>query len=119
VTVEGGFGAALTFVSAVVIASFSYWLSRHKDRVERQRAMFAEAYATCLSYREMPFAIRRRSADRANAERLRLSEEIRSIQAKLAFYTGWLALESRTTSIHYNRMLSETRKLAGKMMHDA
>ena len=101
-------------ISLLAIVSRSIGESR-----ARQRSLFAEAFASCVSYREFPFAIRRRRADKPGDERLRISEALREIQGKLAYYTAWIESESNWVGKHYEEMLKLTRSQAGSQMKEA
>lgn len=71
------------------------------------------------AYKEMPYAIRRRRADDPAAERVRLSETVREIQARLDHFKTWTALENAHVGAAYADLLGELRRVAGRSMHDA
>ena len=109
-------------LTAVVTVLLAVWAARRKSREEeraRQRTVFAEAYQAYTEYKEMPYAIHRRRHDEPAAERVRLSETLRAIQAKLRYYETWTAAESVAVGTAYSKLLAEVRKIAGVAMHEA
>ncbi len=96
----------------------STWRSATEQR-SRRREHFAEAFAAVEAYKEFPFAVRRRQATSPEAERIRLSEALRAIQADLAYRTGWLETESIAVADAYRILCRETRRTAGAAIRDA
>ena len=110
------------FLAALVTASINIWLARRTSREEernRVRTAFAEAFAAYSAYKEFPYAIRRRRADAPGNERVRLSEELRKIQADLAYHLAWTATESKVVGHAYAELVQEMRATAGTAMHEA
>lgn len=109
-------------LTAVVTVWLAVWAARRKCREEeraRQRTVFAEAYQAYTEYKEMPYAIRRRRHDEPAAERVRLSETLREIQAKLRYYETWTAAESAAAGAAYAKLVAEARTIAGGAMREA
>jgi hypothetical protein len=109
-------------LAALITAAINIWLARRKSREEergRLRANFADAFATCAAYKEFPYAIRRRRADALAEERVRLSEALREIQAKLAYHLAWTAAESENVGRAYADLVGQVRRIAGAAMHEA
>jgi hypothetical protein len=94
-------------------------LKSRADERARARVLYAEAYEWYAAYKEMPYAIRRRRVDNAAAERIRLSETVREIQARLDHFKTWTTLENARVGTAYANLLSELRRVAGTSMHDA
>lgn len=118
------FGAVFSsaVIAALLTAAFNRALARRKSLEEeraRLRRTFAEAFEVVVSYKEMPYAIRRRRRDEPGAERVRLSEEMRKIQTKLSYYQVWIAGESAVVGDAYEKLVRELRRVAGKACHDA
>ncbi|MDV6296945.1 hypothetical protein [Rhodococcus aetherivorans] len=119
--------AADVFVSGAVIAAvvgavINVALAQYKDRAEeraRLRATFAEAFEVAMQYKEFPYAIRRRRADEPAAERVRLSEEMRAVQAKLSYYEVWTEGESEKVGAAYKTLVTNLRRVAGKACNEA
>ncbi|MGV0806696.1 hypothetical protein [Mycolicibacterium setense] len=103
-------------LAALLTATFNRALARRKSLEEeraRLRSTFAEAFETVLRYKEMPYAIRRRRDDEPAAERVRLSDEMREIQAKLSYYELWITGESKAVGDAYSALVHNLRRIAG------
>jgi hypothetical protein len=105
-------------ISAVVVIT-GLLISGRRAEVARKRELFAKAFETAVGYREFAYAIKRRRHDEPAAERVRLSEAIRITQQQLAFYTAWIGIESPRVALAYDALVDQTRRIAGKYMHDA
>jgi hypothetical protein len=109
-------------LAALLTAALNIAFARRKSLEEeraRLRTTFAEAFEAVVRYKEMPYAIRRRRDDEPGAERVRLSEEMRQIQAKLSYYSMWTAGESAAVGDAYATLVGQLRRVAGKACHDA
>lgn len=109
-------------IAAVIAAAVSVWLAYRRTREEeraRVRSTHAEAYQAYSDYKEFPYAIRRRRADRAAEKRVRLSESLRTIQSRLSYYETWTLAEHRPTGEAYGKLVQHCRVVAGSSMHDA
>ncbi|WP_157891997.1 MULTISPECIES: hypothetical protein [Frankia] len=110
------------FLAGIIAAAINIWLAHRRSREEqcnRLRTAFAEAFATYAAYKEFPYAIRRRRTDAAPDERVRLSEALRDIQARLAYHVAWTAAESETVGAAYADLVQQAREIAGTAMKDA
>ena len=109
-------------VAAVVGAMVNTWLARRKSREEelaRVRVMLAEAFQVVAEYKEFPYAIRRRRHDAPSQERVRLSEELRMVQAKLTFFEEWTRIEDKTVGLRYRDLVKQLRRVAGAACNEA
>lgn len=109
-------------VTTVMTALVNTALARRGTRLEeraRVRNTLADAYQAYAEYKEFPYAIRRRRADQKEEERIRLSEELRKVQARIAYYQAWTQAESPDTGAAYNELITEVRRIAGRAMHEA
>ncbi|MFD9059929.1 hypothetical protein ACFVZ3_00205 [Kitasatospora purpeofusca] len=109
-------------LAAAITATINLWLARSRSREEeraRLRTAFAEAFGAYNTYKELPYAIRRRHADQAAEERVRLSEILRENQAQLAYHLAWTALESPAVGEAYKDLVQHLRRTAGTAMHEA
>ena len=109
-------------VAAAIGALVSTYLARRKSREEqlaRVRVMLAEAFQAVAEYKEFPYAIRRRRHDAASEERVRLSEEMRKVQAKLTFYEEWTRIEDATVGTAYRDLVQNLRRVAGAAINAA
>lgn len=87
--------------------------TRSGEAKNRRRETFAKAYAACQAYREFPYVVRRRGRNDPEAERLRISTELRAVQQDLAFYLGWMATESKPVAEAYQQLVAVLREVAG------
>lgn len=109
-------------VAALIAAAWNVWAVRRKAKEEertRQRMTFADAFKSYSLYKEFPYAIRRRRPDKAAEERVRLSEQLRVIQADLTFHQTWMDLEDTAVADAYRDMVGAARTLAGGLMNAA
>lgn len=104
---------------ALVALAVNAVTSAVNERRTRRREAFAKAFAACVTYSEFPYVIRRRDPAAPATERLRISSELRRVQEEMAYYRVWLHGESEAVADAYDKLVTETRKIAGKAMHDA
>jgi hypothetical protein len=86
-------------IAALITAAINLWLARRKSREEeraRIRNALAEAFQAYASYKEFPYAVRRRRHDQPAEERIRLSEALREVQARLTYFEAWTKTETQT-----------------------
>jgi hypothetical protein len=108
-------------VSLAVLA-ITAWLNSQRDRDNRRRDTYSKAFAAVAAYKEFPYVVRRRrsgSAAVAADERVRISEELRSVQHDLSYYSAWTATESASVATAYRHLAAETRRIAGTQIHEA
>jgi hypothetical protein len=111
-----------TILAALIAAAVSIMLAWRKSREEeraRLRDRFAQAFGAYAEYCEFAYAIRRRRRDDPSAERVRISEELRKVQAELSAHEAWVKLESETVGTAYTNLIQEMRKIAGGAMRQA
>jgi hypothetical protein len=109
-------------IAALITAAVNRPLARRKsleDERARLRSTFAEASESVVRYKEIPYAIRRRRSDAPGAERVRLSEEMREIQAKLSYYLMWTPGESKSVGDAYATSVTNLRRVVGAACHNA
>lgn len=109
-------------VAAGMTAVVNTALARRSTRLEeraRVRGTLAEAYQAYADYKEFPYAIRRRRADQKEAERIRLSEELRKVQSRISYFQAWVQAESPETGTAYNELIAAARRIAGSAMREA
>lgn len=85
-------------------------------RRERKRGLFAEALSAVMEYWEFPYVVRRRRGDARPQERIRISEALREVQARLSFHQAWIGIEGRRVSRAFDGLLAETRTVMGSQM---
>jgi len=111
--------ATIAAATALVTWLLSSWLSGRRERLSRRREQFAKAYSAVVSYEEFPYVVRRRGRVDPEAERLRISTEMRRVQEEIAFHSAWVLTEDRRVSESYRRLVSETRRTAGGLVREA
>jgi hypothetical protein len=111
-----------TVVAAAIAAVVSFvtlaWNAR-RNRQDRQRELFAEAFEACVLYREFPFIVRRRNADDLAAERARITSELSRLQARLDSGKAILRVEAPRVGAAFEKLVSETRRVAGPHISNA
>jgi hypothetical protein len=90
-----------------------------QDRRDRHREHFSRALQSVSQYEEFPYIVRRRNAAQPEAERIRISTELRAVQAELSYHATWIITESERVGAAYGELVKELRKVAGGLMHDA
>ena len=111
-----------TLVAAVVAAAVALatlWWNSRRDRQDRQRQLFAEAFEACMLYREFPFIVRRRNADDLVAERSRITSELSRLQVRLDSGKALLRVEAPRVGAAYEDLVRETRRVAGPKIRKA
>jgi hypothetical protein len=105
-----------TVVAAVIAAIVSLvtlsWNAR-RDRQDRHRKLFAQAFEACVLYREFPFIVRRRNAEDLASERARITSELSRLQARLDSGRAILRVEAPHVGAAYEDLVRETRRVAG------
>lgn len=107
--------AALAFVFSVT----SFVVAGRRTRIDRQRAVFADAFAEVMRYREFPFIVMRRNGDELAKERQRISGELSDVQANLNAFRARLRIEDAEVGRRYAELLDQTRRIAGGFIRDA
>jgi hypothetical protein len=81
---------------------------------ERRRGLFAEGWAAVQSYKEMAFAVRRRSSADPAGERVRISEALRAIQRDISFHEAMIGRDPADgVASAYLELVRKTREIAG------
>lgn len=111
--------AAIMGAVSVMTFAGNYWLNGYRERTNRQREVFSQAFIAIVAYEEYPFVIRRRRASGPEDERIRISTDLGKVQEKLSYYSVWLKTESKDVSLAYEVLVAEIRKLAGAHMREA
>ena len=106
-----------------VLTSLLLWVSNaiitdRREKNERKRRVFSEAYAAVIEYKEVPYMVRRRG-NSSSDERQRVSNEIRQCQKNLTYYSAWLSTESLRVSQSYIVLVENLRRVAGQSIHDS
>lgn len=81
-------------VIAAIVALLTLSWNARRDRQDRQRKLFAEAFEACVLYHEYPYIVRRRNADDAAAERAHIASDLSRLQARLDSSVAILTVEA-------------------------
>jgi len=90
-----------------------------QERRDQHREHFSRALQTVSQYEEFPYVVRRRRASDPEDERIRISTELRAVQAELSYHCTWLMTESPQVGAAYGALVAELRRLVGGLIHDA
>lgn len=106
--------AAITFVGGVVALA----VNGVRNRKDRQRERFADAFAAVADYWEFPYVVRRRRHDQPEAERVRISEALRSVQRDISFHQAWIRTECGLVADSYDDLVATTREVMGTQINE-
>lgn len=98
-------------VIAAAVAIITLVAQTRRNRLDRQRGIFAEAYGDIAAYCEFPYVIRRRHDDRS--ERSRITNEFSAIQQSINKHRALLRIESPQVSVAFEELVTITRAIAG------
>lgn len=107
--------AALTFIGGMTALAINLTQAWQ----DRKREVFAAGYATVASYWEFPYVVRRRRHDQPEAERVRISEELRKVQERITHHEAWTRTESKVVGHAYARLAATTRRVIGPQIASA
>ena len=113
---------APAIVAAIVAAAVSlttFALTARRQRLDRQRQVFADAFEAVMDYREYPFIVRRRNPNEKEKERVRLSGELSRAQARMNAYKALLLVEDPEIGRLYKELVKQTRLHAGAHIKSA
>ena len=89
-----------------------------QERRDRHREHFSRALEAVARYEEFPYVVRRRKAGDPEGERVRISTDLREVQADLSYHCTWLLTESCQVAEAYGALVTEVRAIAGRLIHD-
>jgi hypothetical protein len=104
-------GSAASFIALIYNSA--------QERRDRHRDHFSRALKSVSEYEEFPYIVRRRNAAQPGVERIRISTELRAVQAELSYHSTWINTESERVGRAYGELVGELRRVAGGLMHDA
>ena len=114
---------ALTIVVAALSGAGASMLTlvynSAQERRERHREHFSRALQAVSQYEEFPYMVRRRRASDPEGERIRISTELRAVQAELSYHCVWLMTESPQVGAAYDALIGELRRVVGSLVHEA
>jgi hypothetical protein len=105
--------AAIALVGVLV----TLIVNGYRDNRERRRELFAGGWAAARSYKEMAFAVRRRSSADPAGERVRISEALREIQRDVSFQEAMIGRDpADEVASAYLELVRKTREIAGEII---
>ncbi|MCY4086134.1 MAG: hypothetical protein OXG37_04415 [Actinomycetia bacterium] len=110
---------AIAILVSAAVSLTALVLAGRRDRLDRQRQVFAEAFEAVAQYREYPFIVRRRNRDEPAKERQRISGELSQVQAKINAFEARLLVENPLIGRHYAELVKQTRHTYGKAIKEA
>ena len=111
--------AAITAAVALISLVVSNIVGGVRANRDRRREVFSKAFAAAISYAEFPYVVRRRRTSDPEEERVRISTDLRAVQEEIAYYSAWIESEAPKVANAYQVLAAETRRIAGKQIHDA
>ena len=114
---------ALTIVVAALSGASASMLTlvynSAQEQRDRHREHFSRALQTVSQYEEFPYVVRRRRASDPEGERIRISTELRAVQAELSYHCTWLMTESPQVGAAYDALIGDLRCIVGSLVHEA
>lgn len=110
--------AVIAAVIAGIVAVLGVIVNGRRARLDRQRALFAEAFGDVAAYCEYPYIVRRRRDDLGGEDASRISGELSDVQRRLNHNRAVLQVEAPRVGRAYARLVEETRKVAGASIHE-
>ncbi|MGA9762636.1 MAG: hypothetical protein WBQ14_09450 [Gaiellaceae bacterium] len=106
-------------ILALGVSLGTFFLAGRRARLDRQRTVFADAFAAIAEYREYPFIVRRRDSSEPAKERQRISSDLSEVQAKLNAFKARLRVEDPYVGERYGELVAATRRVAGALIKEA
>jgi len=119
-SVVAQFAPVATVTAALVAAAVALYLNtrgRKNAERDRRRTLYSEAYRVALEWCEGIYRIRRRPQDGSGD--VDLVRHFHDMQERIAYYEGWLAMESPVLGRAYKRFLREVMNEARALIQQA
>jgi hypothetical protein len=101
--VGGLIGARITAIVAAAVAIYLNAVGRKRDDRSRRRNLYSEAYKLALEWCEGIYRVRRRAPDGSQDQEL--VKHFHDLQERIAYYQGWLSIESAPLGQSYQHFL--------------
>lgn len=114
-------GLIIPVVLAAMAGLAGLWKYLQEQRERRRTALrdvFSEALRAVADYQELPYLVRRRSADTPMTP-AEIAWHASEIQSRLDFYIARLRLEAASVGDSYERLVGVTRHEAGAHISEA
>lgn len=110
--------AVIAALIAAVMTGIGIIVNGRRNRLDRQRELFASAFADITEYCEFPYIVRRRRHDEPAEERARISGELSAVQQRLNHNVAILRVEAPRVGRSYADLVATTRGVAGAAIRD-
>lgn len=98
-------------ILTAAVGLFALAVNQIRARKDRQRVLFADAFATVTEYREYPFIVRRR--DQNGSDKQTITSSLSAVQAQLNQHAARLRVEAPRVGRAYAQLVGATRRVAG------
>jgi hypothetical protein len=98
-------------ILAAAVGLLTLAVNQVRARKDRQRELFADAFATVTEYREYPFIVRRR--DLNGSDKQTITSSLSAVQAQLNQHAARLRVEAPRVGRAYAQLVGATRRVAG------
>jgi hypothetical protein len=105
--VSGGAGAVGAALIAGGFGLYRIAAGRKESERDRRRDLYSEAYRAALHWCEGIYRIRRRAAD--GSEDRELVKHFHDMQERIAYFEGWLSMESPEMGSAYRALIRSVR----------
>jgi hypothetical protein len=105
------------FVTALAAATVALYLNRrtHKGAErDRRRTLYGEAFQAALEWCEGVWRVRRRPEDGSGDREL--IQHFHAMQERIAFYEGWLSIESKSMGRAYRFLLDDVQTVCRPLL---
>ena len=103
-------------VVAAVVSLGVTFLSHRRDRRDRQRQCFGDAYAAIVEYQEFAYIVRRRQGDSADDNAI--SRALSECQGSLVVHGARLEIEAPRVAHAYQDLVKVAKQVAGASIRD-
>ena len=110
-------GAAITAGLAAIIAIYLNAVGRNRENDARRRDLYSNAYRAALEWQEAVYRVRRRNPD--GSQDYELVAHFHDLQERIAYYEGWLSIESASLGTAYRKFLDDVMGQCQPMLQDA
>jgi len=96
-------GAVVAGLFAILLSS----VGRKREQKDRRKTLYSEAFQAVLAWEEGLYRVRRRAAD--GSEDLEIKNRFHDLQELIAYYYGWLSIESAELGTSYNTLVNTVK----------
>jgi hypothetical protein len=104
-------GATLALAGAVGVAAWN----QYKNRCDRRRDLYSDAYKAVVSWAEMPYRVHRRDPESP----YEIVGIFHTLQESIDYHDGWISTESGELARAYRHFGAEVKKKTGPAIKQA